>query len=470
MLTASHNPWYDNGFKAYFADGAQMVEPHASGVIKEYDAVTLAEIVQFLAKDLSRVAVLGEAVDSAYIETVKETVLDQSLLKNFSPAVVFTPLHGVGAISAVPLMEMLDVRYSVVECQNDLDPRFNSVKSPNPEDRDALKLAIDKAESLGYDVVLGTDPDGDRVAIAAKNEFGNFEYFSGNVAWSLLIEYRLSEWEKLGLLDISNGSNIAIVKTFVTTPLLEKIAKNFGIKCINTLTGFKWICEKMANYEQEMLSKVENKLGGLSLNYDATSAAKRREFLAKYSTFFIFGCEESYGCLSSDIVRDKDATSGMIMLCELVAHAKQRGITLCELRDEMFKKYGYFGESVLNVYYEGPEGVEKIANILSSYRKSIPEFVNGVCVRKFTDFMVDELFDADGKKIPKQDFFFIELENGCKYAVRASGTEPKIKFYIFCECEASGDLNSDKQRAEILLRETKAYLERDANTRAKFHA
>jgi phosphoglucomutase len=384
--------------------------------------------------------------------------------------VIFTPLHGVGAISAIPLMEKFDIQYNVVECQNDLDPKFSSVKSPNPEDKDALQLAIDEAKHRGCDIVLATDADGDRVAIVAKNKVGEFEYFSGNIAWSLLAEYRLSKWKEQGFLDISNGNNIAIVKTFVTTPLLDKIAQNFGIKCVNTLTGFKWIGEKMASYERKMLAKVEDKFGGMVLNYDATSAIKRRELLMKYSTFFAFGCEESYGCLSSDIVRDKDANSGVLMLCELAAYARQRGMTLCELRDEIFKKYGYFGESILNIYYDGAEGIEKIANILLSYRESKPEFMGGARVTKFTDFMKEELFDTDGKKIPKQNFFFVELENGCQFAVRASGTEPKIKFYIFCECKTSGDLNLDKQHIEALLSEMKMFLELDADVRSKFRA
>jgi phosphoglucomutase len=468
MLTASHNPWHDNGFKAYFSDGAQMVDPHASGVIEEYDSVILAEIMQFLKKDLSRVTVLGNDVDFEYLRVVEETVLDRGLLKNFSPTVVFTPLHGVGAISALPLMERLGIEHSVVECQNDCDSRFSSVKSPNPENKEALKLAVEKARALKYDIVLATDPDGDRAAIVVKNKGGEFEHFSGNVAWSLLVDYRLSKLREFGILSPQNGDKVAVIKTFVTTPLINKIAEAFGVKCINTLTGFKWIGEKMEEYERRLLSAIRS--GGGSLDYNAASVEKRRELLFKYSTFFAFGCEESYGCLTSDVVRDKDAGSAVLMLCELAAYAKKHGMDLCELRDEMFQKYGYFGESVLNIYYDGADGAEKIANILSSYRNSPPKLVNDARVAKFTDFKADQLFDADGKKIPAQDFFFIELENGCKYAVRASGTEPKIKFYMFCEGKTSGNLNSDRRRVEALLGEMKSFLERDANGRAKFHA
>ncbi|MDR1256044.1 MAG: phospho-sugar mutase [Puniceicoccales bacterium] len=465
VLTASHNPWHDNGFKAYFSDGAQMVEPHASGVIGEYNSVALPETIPFLDKDLSNVAILGKDVDDAYLNAAEDSILDRSLLKEFSPRVIFTPLHGVGAISVAPLMERLAIEHGIVESQNDCDPRFSTVKSPNPESRDALKLAVERAESLGCDIALATDPDGDRAAIAVRNGGGNFEYFSGNVAWSLLLEYRLSKLRELGILNSANGSKIAVVKTFVTTPLIDKIAAAFGVKCINTLTGFKWIGEKMADYEQKLAAE----LGGLPANYGAISAAKRRELLLKHSTFFTFGCEESYGCLSSDAVRDKDGASAVLMLCELAAHARKQGLNLCELRDGMFRKYGYFGESVLNIYYDGADGAEKIANILRSYRNSRPGEIGGTPAVKFTDFRVDKLFDADGKKIPEQDFFFIELENGCKYAVRASGTEPKIKFYMFCERETSGDLDSDKMRVEVLLGELKSHLEQDANGRAEFY-
>ncbi|MDR2435898.1 MAG: phospho-sugar mutase [Puniceicoccales bacterium] len=476
MITASHNPWHDNGFKAYFSDGAQMVDPHASEVIGEYEALTTDYVAKCLSmaadKELSGVKILDGSVDSAYVDSIWRNVPIEPHYESSSLSVVFTPLHGVGAISSVPLLDRYAwglKNYHVVGKQNDRDPMFSTVKSPNPENREALKLAVDKAREIGADIVLATDPDGDRVALAAKNKGGEFEYFSGNVTWSMLLEYRLSALFKRGILTPENRNNAAVIKTFVTTPLIEKIAKHYGIRCVNTLTGFKWIGEKIADYEKILNDKLpQTDMRFSRRRRDAMDG--RMELFLQHSTFFLFGCEESYGCLATDIVRDKDANAAVLMLCEMSEYAKIHGLTPCDLRDEMFKKYGYFGESVLNIYYDGADGVEKIANILASYRLEKPAAVNGVRVTKFVDFLVDDIFDADGKKISKENFFFIELENGSKCAVRASGTEPKIKFYMFCEGEASQNLDSEKRRVEGVLNAMKSHLERDAHGRAKFRA
>lgn len=465
MITASHNPWHDNGFKAYFSDGAQMVDPHASGVVDEYGKISIKEIIPYLDIDLSNVTVLEKYVDDIYLNSVAKTVIDDELLLNNSPSVAFTPLHGVGAISALPLMDRFKIKYFVVESQNDQDPLFNTVKSPNPENKEALNLAIESAKIHNADVVLATDPDDDRVAIVAKNKNEEYEYFSGNMAWSMLLEYRLKSLFDKQILSSNNSQYAVIIKTFVTTPLIEKIAKYYNVKCINTLTGFKWIGEKINDYELDLAKNIYSD-DGISINYDLTTCEKRKDLLLKYSNWFIFGCEESYGCLSSDVVRDKDANSAVLMLCELAAYAKQRKITLCDLKYEIFKKYGYFGESVLNIYYNGVDGAKKIANILSSYREDRPSIVDGARVVKFTDFKQDVIVDADGKKISKQDFFFIELNNGCKYAVRASGTEPKIKFYIFCERKVDSDVFYTQNEVETLIGNLKGFLEHDAARRS----
>jgi phosphoglucomutase len=325
---------------------------------------------------------------------------------------------------------------------------------------------------VNADIILATDPDGDRVALAAKNNEGEFEYFSGNVAWSVLLEYRLSMLFKRGIIAPKNGNNAAVIKTFVTTPLIEKIAMHYGIKCVNTLTGFKWIGAKIADYEKILRDKLPqlavNNCGKHLGHWD--NVKERQNLFLQHSTLFLFGCEESYGCLATDVVRDKDANAAVLMLCEMSEYAKLHDLTLCDMRDEVFKKYGYFGESVLNIYYGGADGVEKISNILKSYRIKRPTAVNGVRVTKFTDFLSDDIFDVDGKEISKESFFFIELGDGCKYAVRASGTEPKIKFYMFCEGEASQNLYSEKQKVESALSAMKTHLEWDAHERAKFRA
>ncbi|MDR1457665.1 MAG: phospho-sugar mutase [Puniceicoccales bacterium] len=469
MITASHNPWHDNGFKAYFSDGAQMVDPHASGVISEFNGVTMDHICQFCRKDMSGITILDTSIDACYQSAVRETILRKDLLESYPVHVVFSPLHGTGGVATIPLLEANKISHSVVEEQNDLDPNFSTVKSPNPENKEALDLSIALAKKENADLVLATDPDGDRLAIAAKNSSGEFEIFTGNVTGALLAEHRISQLKFLRKIPAKGSKNAAVIKTFVTTPLIDKIADLNGIKCINTLTGFKWIGEKMFDYESGMLGN-EYESTGISINYDKTLGAKRDDLLQKNSTLFIFGCEESYGCLSANNVRDKDANSACLMACELAAYAKSFGKTLIDLRDDMYVKYGYFGESVLNIYYEGADGAQKIKNILASYQKNPPKRIDSSKVTEIVDFAKQRIQDADGKAIPPQQFFFLTLENGVKFALRASGTEPKIKFYLFAEAKVDdrSQLEETKKTTFSLLEEVKRFLKTDADERANF--
>ncbi|MDR2603099.1 MAG: phospho-sugar mutase [Puniceicoccales bacterium] len=471
MITASHNPWHDNGFKAYFSDGAQMVDPHASGVISEFNGVTMEDICRFCKKDMSGVTILDASIDACYQSAVRETILRKDLLESHPIHVVFSPLHGTGGAATIPLLEANKISHKVVEEQNDLDPNFSTVKSPNPENKEALDMSIALAKKENMDLVLATDPDGDRLAIAAKNSSGDFEIFTGNVTGALLVDYRISQLKFLRKIPAKGSKNVAIIKTFVTTPLIDKIADLHGIKCINTLTGFKWIGEKMLDYENRML-RNEYESTGISINYDKTLGAKRDNLLQKNSTLFIFGCEESYGCLSANNVRDKDANSACLMACELVAYAKSFGKTLVDLRDDMYVKYGYFGESVLNIYYEGADGAQKIKNILTSYQENPPKQIDSSKVTEIVDFAKQTIQDADGKLIPQQQFFFITLENGIKFALRASGTEPKIKFYLFAEAKVTDrfQLGETKKTTFSLLERVKRFLKTDVDERANFVA
>jgi phosphoglucomutase len=225
----------------------------------------------------------------------------------------------------------------------------------------------------------------------------------------------------------------------------------------------------MFDYENRML-RNEYESTGISINYDKTLGAKRDDLLQKNSTLFIFGCEESYGCLSGNNVRDKDANSACLMACELVAYAKSFGKTLIDLRDDMYMKYGYFGESVLNIYYEGADGAQKIKNILASYQKNPPKQIDSSKVTEIVDFAKQTIQDADGKLIPPQQFFFITLDNGAKFALRASGTEPKIKFYLFAEAKVDDgfQLEETKKTTSSLLEEIKRFLKTDVDERANF--
>ncbi|MDR2777012.1 MAG: phospho-sugar mutase [Puniceicoccales bacterium] len=469
MITASHNPWHDNGFKAYFLDGAQMVNPHASGVISEFNSVAMDDICRFCQKDMSGVTILDELIDVCYQSTVTKTILRRDFLENYPIRVVFSPLHGTGGVATIPLLEANKISHSVVEEQNDQDPNFSTVKSPNPENKEALGMSIALAKKDNADLVLATDPDGDRLAIAAKNSSGEFEVFTGNVTGALLTEYRISQLKFLRKIPVEGSKSVAVVKTFVTTPLIDKIANSHGIKCINTLTGFKWIGEKMFDYENRMLEH-EYESTGISINYDKTLGAKRDDLLKKNSTLFIFGCEESYGCLSANNVRDKDANSACLMACELAAYAKSFNKTLIDLRDDMYVKYGYFGESVLNIYYEGADGAQKIKNILTSYQKDPPKQIDDGKVTEIVDFSKQTIQDADGKVIPSQQFFFITLKNGVKFALRASGTEPKIKFYLFAEVKIDdrSQIEETKKATSFLLERMKRFLKTDVDERANF--
>ena len=473
MITASHNPWYDNGFKAYFSDGAQMVDPHASGVISEFRKISIDEVCDFYHEGNRRIYVLNDTIDENYRKSVTETVLRPDLLQDQRISAIFSPLHGVGGVATIPLLTECGINFRTVDQQNDMDPNFSTVESPNPEKHEALTMAIKMAKDTGADIVLATDPDGDRLAIAAKNSLGDFEYFTGNVTGALLAEYRIEQLKYLRRIPDRKSSSAAIIKTFVTTPLIDKIAEKQGVKCINTLTGFKWIGAKMLDYEQEMLEK-ERKASGLSIDFDETKVDIRSQLLLDNSTLFIFGCEESYGCLSATDVRDKDANSACLMVCELAAYAKSIGKNICDLRDEMYLKYGYFGESVLNIRYEGADGAQKIKNILASYKGSMPAEILGIKVQEVIDFSTGKICDVDGKRIPSQDFFICLLEDNTKLAIRASGTEPKIKFYLFSEFGEKIDnrshLKDIEHRVNKHLNDLQDFLREDANRRADFHA
>ena len=467
MITASHNPWHDNGYKAYFSDGAQMVEPHSAGVIEFFKNLSIDKICEYCSKDLSGVSMLDSDIDDAYQSSVEKTILAPDLIKNYPIHAVYSPLHGTGSAAICPLLKRLNIKHDIVEEQMVQDGNFPTVKSPNPENPEAMQMVIKRAKLKNANIAMVTDPDGDRLAIASRNRNGEFEIFSGNVTAALLAEYRIFKLKSLHKIPAKGTKSAAIIKTFVTTPLIDKIAERNGVKCINTLTGFKWIGQKMLDYENTMLEKELDKTG-IAIDYHNTSQKARRELLLRDSTYFIFGCEESYGCLAYDDIRDKDANSACMMACELASHAKKFSKTLCELRDDMYVKYGYFGEDILNIYYEGADGANKIKNILSSYQSNPPKSIMSHNVIKITDFSKDTVTDSDGRCIPPQRFFFIELGSGIKFAVRASGTEPKIKFYLFAEkpVQSHSELDQIKHETSSLLVDIKSFLSEDANKRA----
>lgn len=467
VITASHNPPHDNGFKVYFEDGAQVVAPHAEGIVGLVNDVSLEEVPEFLAIDLAPVITLPPAADEAYQQLLEEMVIDHEVMEQEAPKIVFSPIHGTGAISSIPVLRKLGVEVIEVPEQMEADPQFPTVKSPNPENAEALTMALAQAEETGADVVVATDPDGDRMGVAVRNPAGEMVLLTGNQIGAILAEYRISTLKDAEILPEDGSENAVLIKTFVTSPMQESIADWHGLKTINTLTGFKWIGEKLAGYEAAMKAQLFEQ-EGLAIDYDACDVWTRADLLLDYSTYFVFGGEESYGYLASDRVRDKDANAAVLMFCELAAYLKANEMTFPEYLDALYLQHGYYEEKTVNIYYEGAAGAQKIKNILDSYRSTPPQAFGEVKVSAFTDFGKDEIIDADGQKIPPQDFFFLELSNGYSFAVRGSGTEPKIKFYVFGRSEVTEpeELPGVKQAAAEVMQTILAAIEADARQRA----
>jgi phosphoglucomutase len=468
VITASHNPPHDNGFKAYFTDGAQVTPPHDKAIIDEVNNVPLSGVLQFLAKDISRVVTLGHEADEAYLAAAAQAVLDPAIIRQTPLKVVYTNIHGVGAVSSIPLLKQAGVDVTQVPEQAAGDARFPTVKSPNPENAEALSLAVALAEKGGHDIVMATDPDADRMGTAVRNRAGKMELLTGNQVGALLSDYRIAKYKALGWIPAAGTQSAVIIKTFVTSPLLDAVGRGHGVKVINTLTGFKWIAAKMAGYEAKLKAALLAQ-ESVALDYDATPFRKRAELLLKYSSFYLFGTEESYGYLPNDLLRDKDGNSACLMFAELAAWVKSRGLTVPEYLDEIYLKYGFFLEGVINIYFEGASGAAKIKRILDTYRSGSPTAFGETKVTRFQDFGREKFHDTDGELIPSQDLYLVTLANGYSFAARGSGTEPKMKFYLFAQepVKSAADLPAAKAKAKATLDALKALIDADARKRAE---
>ncbi len=464
VITASHNPPHDNGFKAYFDDGAQVVPPHDKGIVNEVNAVPLAELAPFLVPDLSRVTTLTRAADDAYLGAAETAVIDKSVFRATKLNVVFTSIHGTGGIHAVSLLIHAGAWVNLVPEQMEFDPRFPTVKSPNPENAEALARAVALAERLDSDVVLATDPDADRMGVAVRDRAGKMQLLSGNQIGALLADYRLTRYKAAGVIPAEGSDRVCLIKTFVTTQLQDAIGRGHGVKVVNTLTGFKWIAAKMRGYEERLRAAM-----GAGFDYETTTLADRARLLQQHSAFYVFGTEESYGYLPNDLVRDKDGNSACVMFAELCASVKARGLTVPEYLDEIYLKYGFYLEGVINLYYEGASGNAKIKRILETYRANPPTAFGDVTVTKFEDFGRQDIRDADGELIPKQDLYFVTLSNGYTFAARGSGTEPKMKFYLFANAKvgSAAELPAVKAQTRTTLDGLIRLIETDAKARAE---
>ena len=424
-LTASHNPPEYNGYKVYFEDGCQVTEPHASGIIDIVNSVQSEDYTAVPAGDRGRVIPMGEEIDEAYMQRLGTLPLDPELIRREnSLKIVYTPLHGVGGVIIKPMLKRLGFHCDAVVEQEVPDGRFPTVKSPNPENAEALSMAITQANKTGADLVIATDPDDDRMGIAARNAEGQMQLITGNQIGSILAWYRAMKFFELGILNDSNRSRGVIIKTFVTTDLQKAIADKFGLRCVETLTGFKYIGEKLGKYEAAIPANLRQ-------NYTEIPENETRRLRLEHSSFYVFGGEESYGYSASDSVRDKDGNSAAVLIAEAAAYAKSQGLTLAGLLDHIFAEFGVYLERGESLTMDGAEGAAQIKKLVASYAANPPAVIDGAIVTGIQNFATDVIHDVEGDRIPAEAMLMITLADRRRVAVRPSGTEPKIKYYMF---------------------------------------
>ena len=408
VVTASHNPPEYNGYKVYWEDGAQITAPKDAQIIGEVNAIKdYAEIKKMTteaAKEAGLYEVIGKGIDDKYMEALKKLVLHPEAIKQMASSlkIVYTPLHGTGNVPVRRVLKELGFEQVTVVPEQELpDGNFPTVSYPNPEDKKAFALALDLAKKVDADLVLATDPDADRLGVYAKDtKTGEYKVFTGNMSGMLICEYEMSQKKALGILP-NNG---ALVTTIVSSNMAQAVAKEYGMKFIECLTGFKYIGEQIKFFEQTG------------------------------SNEYVFGFEESYGCLVGTHARDKDAVVAVMALCEAAAYYKTQGITLWDQMLNIYNKYGYYKEDLFTMTFKGADGAKKMQDMMDAYRKNTPKQVGAYKVLRLRDYKNDVITDlATGETaptgLPKSNVLYFELENDAWFCVRPSGTEPKIKFY-----------------------------------------
>jgi phosphoglucomutase len=465
VITASHNPPHDNGYKVYFSDGAQVVEPHASGIIARVNTVNGETSNAPVQDRQGKVATLGREIDEAYMRRLETLIVDPNVIAAAkSLLIVFTPLHGTGAAILKPMFERLGFNFELVQEQTVPDGRFPTVKSPNPENAEALQLGIALADKRKADLVIATDPDCDRVGVAVRSVAGEMKLLTGNQIAALIAFYRIKALFDRGVLNQENAARGVIIKTFVTTDLLKAIAEHYGVRCVETLTGFKYIGQKLGKY-QAALPEAARK------DYVDLSEEETRKLRLAHSSLYIFGGEESYGYSAGDFVRDKDGNGSAIMFCEVAAYAKSRNQSVDTLLDEIFATFGYFEEKNGALIFEGAEGADKIARLVESYTNEPPTAMLGSAVTSIRNFEKETFRDVEGDEIPKEKMSIFELADRTRIAVRPSGTEPKIKYYLFAQRRPesgrfdSAQLQQIKNEVGERLTALWDWLQKDAQTR-----
>jgi len=408
VLTASHNPKEYNGLKAYGADGGQFVAPYDKMVMEEVQKISTVEDIKF--EGISdNIELIGEDIDNRFIEEiVKLSVSKDAIERQKDISIVFSPIHGTGGVSIPPALKAYGFEnVTLVEEQMVVDGNFPTVIYPNPEEQDALSMAMGKAQEIDAELVMATDPDADRIGIAVKNDKGEWSLFNGNMTATLIINYMLTAWKNAGKLT----GNQYIVKTIVTSYLIDRIAKSYEVECYNTLTGFKYI--------GELMTKLEGK----------------KEFVA--------GGEESYGYLIGDHARDKDAVVSAVIIAEMAAYYKDHGSSLFEALVNMYVEHGFFMEKLVSVTKKGKSGAEEIQQMMADYRSNPPITLGGSKVVALKDYQTQEeknliTGEITSIDLPKANVLQFVTEDGGIVSARPSGTEPKIKFY----CSVNTELES----------------------------
>jgi phosphoglucomutase len=412
------------------------------------------------------VVTLGREIDDAYMNRLESLILNRKVVSSAkSLRIVFTPLYGTGSVIIEPMLKRLGFNVRIVKTQNCFDGNFPTVVSPNPENAAALQLGVDLAKKEAADLVIATDPDCDRMGVAVRTSKGKMELLTGNQIGSLLAYYRTKTLFDLEILNEQNASRAVIIKTFVTTDLQKAIAQHYGLRCVETLTGFKYIGAKLKKYEQALPPNVQQK-------YRDLPEAETRRLRLEQSSYFVFGGEESYGYSGGDFVRDKDGNAGAIMFCEVAAYAKSRGLTIDALLDEVFSTFGYFHEFTGSLVFEGAEGAETIRGLLESYVTRPPNEMLGAQIIQVKNFETDNYRDIEGDEIPKEKMLAFEFGDHTKIVVRASGTEPKIKYYLFAQRRpkktkfSASELSAVKCEVSEHVGRVWNWLREDATTRA----
>jgi phosphoglucomutase len=425
VITASHNPPHDNGYKVYFADGAQVVKQHADGIIREVNAIACDSYEALPPSQRGVIIPLGEALDAAYMDRLQTLILDPALVRAARDLhIVYTSIHGTGGTIIKPMLDRLGFTYSTVPEQEIADGRFPTVKSPNPEESAALAKAIALAQEKGADLVIATDPDCDRMGVAARDRNGEMVLLSGNQIGSLMAYYRVNKLKEQGVITPETAPRCVLIKTFVTTDLQNAIADAHGIRCVDTLTGFKYIGEKLGKYEAALPAEAR-------AQYRTLPESETRRLRLQHSSYYVCGGEESYGYSAADFIRDKDGNGAAVVFAEVAAYAKSLGLTLPELLDKVYREHGFFLEKNGSLTFEGAEGALKIAKLAASYAHNPPTEVDGCAVVNVRDFASQSFTDVEGDPIPKENMLIVDLADGRRFAVRPSGTEPKIKFYLY---------------------------------------